>query len=228
MSAAPVLARAGVAVIDRHMDRLAAVLGPRDRAAEDLLDELRDGVLASAERRSAAGVPAIAAARAALAELGDVADLLPALTADLLAARAHACARVMLRTGPVAATIWVGALVIGPATLWSAAGWPAVPPLVGAGVLTTAACALVAVGAARGAGAARARLAHRSALAATIAGSLTDLGAVCVAASWLAAGGHARAWPAATAAALVAVLFSSGRIVLLGRRARHLWMARPA
>jgi uncharacterized membrane protein len=211
-------------VVDHHIDRLVAGLGPRDRTTGDLTDELRDGLLASAERIAATGVTDIAAAQAALREFGDVGRLTPAMSADVTATRAHAAARAILRSGPLAAALWTAVIIAGPASVWHAGTSrpQGVVPVLGLGVLFTIACTLTAYRAACGTGSRSTRIAHGAAVAGVTGCALTDLAGLTLIASWLTTMTTAHGaitWLTVAGAATV----SCGRMLLMSSRLRHLW-----
>jgi hypothetical protein len=212
---------AAVALIEHYLTGMAAALGPRDRTTHDLVDELRDGLLTTAEAWVAHGVPAADAARAAVRQCGALEQVTPIMRADAVATRARSTALAILAAGPLAAAPWAATLITSPASPWRmghASPWGMVLPWLGFGVLLTLACALTAHAAVTRVGRQRPQLAQVTAVAAAVTCASTDLAGLALIASWALAGSGGIAWPAATAAAVV----SAGRIVLDGDRVRRL------
>ena len=99
-------------------DYLAGLYG---RLPADLADEAAGGLAEAFERQLAAGSAEAAAAKAALAEFGDLDVVVAEYTRQAPGRRA---ARLLLATGPVAGSCWAAALIVSRA--WA---WP-VPPAV--------------------------------------------------------------------------------------------------
>jgi hypothetical protein len=138
---------AAVALIEHYLTGMAAALGPLDRTTDDLVDELRDGLLTRAEAWVAHGMPAADAARAAVRQCGGLEQVTPVMRADAVATRARRTALAILAAGPLAAAPWAATLVASPASPWhmgDASPWRMALPWLGFGVLVTLACALTA------------------------------------------------------------------------------------
>jgi len=91
------------------------VSGLRRRLPAALAEEAAAGLLETYEHHLAAGAGDHDAARAALAEFGDLATVVDEFTRQAPGRRA---ARLLLATGPVAGACWAAALVIGRAWTW--------------------------------------------------------------------------------------------------------------
>jgi hypothetical protein len=213
---------AALGLIENYLGQLASALGRPDRTTRDIIAELRDGLLAAAQRHVAGGLSGIEAARIAVRQCGAVEQLAPAMRADAIATRARATARALLRTGPLAAAAWAATVVIGPASPWlvgAASPWRTVLPWLGLGVLVTLACSLLAGTAGSGTAHESPRVARGAAIAAAVACAVTDLaGLTCIAILAVTAPG-AMAWPVGAAIAV-----SGARTVLAGHsvhRLRH-------
>ena len=138
---------------------IAAYLAALDRALRgprwtrvDICDEVRDGLLAAADRRRTHGADRAAAVQAALAEFGPPELVARAFAAELATARERRLLSTLLLTGPLVGVWWL--LLLGPQH------WPshaaelvaAIPVLPVVGATTAGAVAVLA---------ATGRLAHR-------------------------------------------------------------------
>lgn len=206
---------AAVTLVDDHLAQLAASLGPDDATTHDMLDELRDGLLARVEALGTDGLPPQAGARLALREFGGLQQVAPVLMADVMMTRARTVAVTMLRFAPTAAVVWAIALLTGAPTTAGAPPLIAAMAWLGPGCVCAAVAALTAYRAASRLDAPRPRMARAAAAAAAVACAVTDLAAVAYIAAWAFTG--IVAWPA-----LAAALVSGVRIVVVGRSAPRL------
>lgn len=168
------------------------VAGLHRKLPAPIADEAADGLIETYEQHLAAGTSEQEAARAALAEFGELELVVGEYTRQ--APGRHA-ARLLLATGPVAGLCWALALV--PSRAWA---WP-VPTTARLGfgtALLLAVALLLAAATSR-------RSYHRTRLTATASPVLLVLDATAVAAVMLAA-------PAVTAALAISAAFSLSRI----------------
>ncbi len=91
------------------------VAGLRRGLPAGLADEAADGLTETYQYHLASGAAEEEAARAALAEFGDLTAVLGEFTRQATGRRA---ARLLLATGPVAGTCWATALILGRAWTW--------------------------------------------------------------------------------------------------------------
>ncbi len=166
-------------LIDTYLVQLARQL------PADVVDELADGLDETYQRHLAGGAAPQSAARAALAEFGDAAEITTAFT---LLSPGRRTARMLLVTGPVVGACWAAALIAGHA--WT---WP-VPTLVrlGLGLLLLAVVSSLVIAATRRASYARTR-------ATVIAGGLAVLALDAAALAGAAVTAPMLAWPLAVA-----------------------------
>jgi hypothetical protein len=190
--------------------------GPRRKRA-DIVAEIGDGLLAAADRHRDRGATPLAAARAALTQLGPPEAVVRAFAGELATARARHLLAALLLTGPLVGVWWL--LLLTPA--WPTHPtqlWAAIPvlPLVGAAVVAAGAVLTTTGGHARRLPRLSPRRAQLSvqvvvaACAATDVTMLVVLGAVTIAG----ATGHPPVLVVAAAAASLA------RLLWLGRSAR--------
>lgn len=170
------------------------VAGLHRRLPPALAEETADGLIETYEHHLAAGTGEREAARAALAEFGDLATVTGEFTRQAPGRRA---ARLLLSTGPLAAPAWAAALILGHAWTWPV---PAGARLGFGAVLLLAVLALLAAATSR-------RSYQRTRLAAAASPVILALDATAVAAALAAA-------PALTVALGIAVAVSLGRIAL--------------
>ena len=208
------------AIVEDHLARISTALGRRDTVRDDVIDEVRDCLLTAVEQRVAGGMPPDPAAREAILDYGDLAQVAPAVAADVVTARAQASATAILHSGPVAAAVWTAVALAtraGPAP----SPWRAALTWLGPAVLLAVAGALVAYGAACHPDRWRTRVPRAAATTAIAACALTDLAALAFIAA--AATGGQR-WFVILAPAVISV----ARILVVGRCARALWSPLPA
>ncbi len=119
--------------VDAYLRAVAAGLpGPR-RAREDILAELRSGLLDAVDARRSAGLPARAAAEAALTEIGDPRQVARSFRPHLALTEARRTALTLAATGPPVGLLWVVAalashVAIRHAPPWQWAGAPPLSP----------------------------------------------------------------------------------------------------
>jgi hypothetical protein len=114
------------------------VTGLHRRLPAALADEAADGLIETYEHHLAAGAGELEAARAALADFGDLAMVVGEFTRQAPGRRA---ARLLLATGPAVGACWAAALILSRAWTWPV---PAAARLVFGAVLVLAVLALAA------------------------------------------------------------------------------------
>jgi hypothetical protein len=129
--------------------------GPR-QARNDILAELRSGLIDAVDARRSAGLSAQAATEAAIAEFGDPRQVAAAFRPHLVMIQARRTAIALAASGPLVGLLWAAAAVashiaIRHAPPWE---WPGVPPLspavfpaVGAAILAVALSSLTTIAA---------------------------------------------------------------------------------
>jgi hypothetical protein len=168
------------------------VAGLHRRLPAGLADEAADGLTETYQHHLAAGAGEQEAARAALAEFGDLATVVGEFARQAPGRRA---ARLLLATGPAAGGCWAAALVLGRAWTWPV---PAAARLSFGAVLLLAVLTLLAAATSR-------HSYQRTRLAMLVSPVILFLDATAVAAAAIAA-------PALTLALGAAVAVSLGRI----------------
>ena len=166
--------------------------GLHRRLPAAIADEAADGLIETFEHQIASGAGEQEAARAALAEFGDLAMVVGEFTRQSPGRRA---ARLLLATGPVAGSCWSAALILGRAWTWPV---PATARLSFGAVLLLAVLALLAAATSR-------HNYQRTRLTALSGPALIILDATAITATVLAA-------PALTLTLGIAVGVSLGRI----------------
>lgn len=139
----------GRQVIESYLAQVAAALPGPARVRADIVAELRSGLLDAADAHRRAGLPASAAAEAAVAEFGEPGRVAAAFRPELTARQARRLAGVLAATGVPVALLWVLAVQashpgISRAPLWRWAVAPPVPFAAGS-LLIAALAALAAV-----------------------------------------------------------------------------------
>jgi hypothetical protein len=162
-----------------------------------IADEVAAGLIETHEHHLATGASDAEAARAALAEFGDLATVVGEFTRQSPGRRA---ARLLLATGPAAGACWGAALILSRAWTWPV---PATARLGFGAALLVAAAFLVAAATSR-------HSYQRTRLAAAACPVLLALDVTAVAAAMLAA-------PALTSALALAVAISLSRIAFTAR-----------
>ena len=173
------------------------VAGLHRKLPAGLADEAADGLTETYQHHLACGAGEQEAARAALAEFGDLATVVGEFTRQAPGRRA---ARLLLATGPAAGGCWAAALVLSRAWTWPV---PATARLGFGAVLLLAVLALLAAATSR-------HSYQRTRLAMLASPVILALDATAVAAAALAA-------PALTPALGAAVAVSLGRIAFTAR-----------
>jgi hypothetical protein len=168
------------------------LVGLHQRLPVAIADEAADGLIETYEHHLASGAGQQAAARAAVAEFGDLETVIGEFTRQAPARRA---ARILLATGPAAGACWAAALILSHAWTWPV---PAAARLSFGAVLLLAVLALAAAATSR-------HSYQRTRLAAAASPVVLVLDATAVAAVALAA-------PAVTVALGMAAGVSLGRI----------------
>ncbi|MET8688384.1 permease prefix domain 1-containing protein [Streptomyces sp. NPDC004732] len=92
--------------VEEHVARLSATLLGPPRAKSRLLEEMRDGLLGTAEALVESGVPEAEAARLAVRDFGTVEELAPACQHELTIAQARHTARTLTLTVPFLLACW--------------------------------------------------------------------------------------------------------------------------
>jgi hypothetical protein len=152
----------------------------------DVVDELADGLDETYQRHLAGGAAPQSAARAALAEFGDAAEITTAFT---LQSPGRRTARMLLAAGPVVGACWAAALIAGHA--WT---WPVpTPARLGLGLLLLTAVATLVIAGTR-------RSSYTRTRATVIAGGLAVLALDAAALAGATVTAPVPAWPLAVAA----------------------------
>jgi hypothetical protein len=178
------------------------VAGLHRKLPPGIAEEAADGLAETYQQHLASGTGEQEAARAALAEFGDLATVTGEFTRQAPGRRA---ARLLLATGPVAGGCWAAALVLGRAWTWPV---PATARLGFAAVLLLAVLALLAAATSR-----HSYQRTRLAMLATPVILLLDATAVAAAAAFT---------PTFTPALSAAVAVSLGRITFTARTLRRI------
>ena len=222
--------------IDGYLSEVAAALPGSARARDDIIAELRSGLLDVTDAYRAAGYPAGEADAAALSEFGDPSQVAAAFRPELAARQARRTALTLISTGPLVGLLWAAAATASHIAIHRAPPWqwhgmpPATPvaiPLFGALFLTFMFAALLTVAATGSLTrwlTASPRTAPATAAIAGFAAAAADLAVFILLASKLASTPAALA-PAPTVAAATASLT---RFTLARRAARLCLTARAA
>jgi len=131
--------------VDAYLVQVAASLAGPPRARRDIVAELRGGLLDAAEAHRRAGLPAAAAAEAAITEFGAPRLVADAFRPELTARQARRVALMLVATGPLIGLLWITAALASHvasryALPWQ---WPWPPPLSAAVFLLAAGAVLV-------------------------------------------------------------------------------------
>jgi hypothetical protein len=97
---------AGLAV-EGYLAGVTARLPGTARAQAGIVAELRSGLLDAADAHESAGLPPAQAALAAIAELGDPAQVAAGFRAEIAASQARRVAVTLLVTGPLVGVLWI-------------------------------------------------------------------------------------------------------------------------
>lgn len=178
--------------------------GLRRSLPAPVADEAADGLIETYEQHLATGAGDHQAARAALADFGDLAVVVGEYTRQAPGRRA---ARLLLATGPAAGTCWALALLTSRAWTWPV---PAAARLAFGAILLVTVLTLLFVATTR-------RSYQRTRLALAAGPAIIALDTVAVAAALTAA-------PALTSVLVIAIAVSLGRIVFTARTLRRLFV----
>lgn len=142
--------------IEAYLSEVAAALPGPARARDDIIAELRSGLLDAADAYRAAGVPPGEAAAAATAEFGDSRQIAAGFGPELAARQARRLALTLITSGPLVGLLWAAAATasrvgIRHAPPWQWRGMPPTSliavPLFGAVLLTFVCAALITLAA---------------------------------------------------------------------------------
>jgi len=97
---------------ERYLDELARALPGSRRLKAPILDEVSDGLAECVAEHRSQGEDAETAARSAVAEFGDAADLARALAREMAGTFAHRLGLALILTGPVIGLGWLTAFAI--------------------------------------------------------------------------------------------------------------------
>jgi hypothetical protein len=146
----------GAPAVSAYLRAVAASMpGPR-RARDDILAELRSGLLDAIDTHRAAGLPAQAAAQAAITEFGDPRQVASAFRPHLAMTQARRTALALAATGPPVGLLWAAAALASHIAIRHAPPWqwqgapplsPAAFPAIGAAILLAAASTLATIAA---------------------------------------------------------------------------------
>jgi hypothetical protein len=121
----------GSPAVEAYLCAVAASMpGPR-QARNDILAELRSGLLDAMDAHRSAGLPAQAATEAAITEFGDPRQLAGAFRPHLAMIHARRTALALAATGPLVGLLWAAAAVASHITIRHAPPWqwPGAPPV---------------------------------------------------------------------------------------------------
>lgn len=223
--------------IEAYLSQVAAALPGPARTRDDIIAELRSGLLDAADAYRAAGHTPREANAAATAEFGDPRHVAAAFRPELAARQARRLALTLITTGPLIGLLWITAATASHIAIRNDPPWhwpgmpPAAPvavPLFAAVFLTFVCAALVTLAATRSPLArwlpATQGTAPATAAIAGFAAAAADLAVLTLLASKLAS------TPASLAPipVLAAAAASLTRITLARRAARHCLTARAA
>lgn len=97
---------------EQYLDELARALPGSRRLKAPILDEVSDGLAESVETHRSQGEDAMTAARSAVAEFGDAAELARALSSEMAGTFAHRLGLTLILTGPVIGLGWLTAFAM--------------------------------------------------------------------------------------------------------------------
>ena len=142
--------------IDAYLRQVSATMPGPAHARRDILAELRSGLLDAVDAHRSAGLPAGAAAEAAITEFGDPRQVTDAFRPHLAMVHARRVALTLLATGPLVGLLWTAAALASHIAIRNAPPWqwasapplsPAVFPAIGAALLIVVWSALATVAA---------------------------------------------------------------------------------
>jgi HAAS len=137
----------GGPLVDAYLGQVAASLPGPAQARRDILAELRSGLLDAVDAHRSAGLPADAAAEAAITEFGDPRQVAGAFRPYLAMRQARRVALTLIVTGPLVGLLWATAALASHITIrhtppWQ---WPGAPPLSVAAFPVVAAALVITV-----------------------------------------------------------------------------------
>ena len=97
---------------EQYLDELARALPGSRRLKAPILDEVSDGLAESVATHRSQGEDAVTAARSAVAEFGDVAELARALSSEMAGTFAHRLGLALILTGPIIGLGWLSAFAL--------------------------------------------------------------------------------------------------------------------
>ena len=95
------------AEVEQYLAAVTAQLAGPPRAHSGIVAELRSGLLDAADGHRSAGLPPAKAARAAIREFGDAAQVASGFRAEIAASQARRVAVTLLVTGPLVGVLWI-------------------------------------------------------------------------------------------------------------------------
>jgi hypothetical protein len=124
------------AAVEAYLAEIAAALPGPARSHADIMAELRAGLLDAADAHRSAGLPAVAAARAAVSEFGRPEQVAAGFRAEIAARHARRLSASLVAGGPLVGLLWVAAALASHLGLHAAPPWhwPDLPPLLGLGI----------------------------------------------------------------------------------------------
>jgi hypothetical protein len=111
--------------VERYLAEVTARLPGPPRAHSGIVAELRSGLLDAADAHRSAGLPPAQAARAAIREFGDPAQVAGGFRAEIAASQARRVAVTLLATGPLVGLLWVATAVASHLAIRRGLPWPA-------------------------------------------------------------------------------------------------------
>jgi hypothetical protein len=110
-------------VVERYLAEVTARLPGPPRAHPAIAAELRSGLLDATDAHRSAGLPPAQAARAAIREFGDPAQVAAGFRAEIAASQARRVAVTLLATGPLVGLLWIATAVASHLSLpWQGTG----------------------------------------------------------------------------------------------------------
>jgi hypothetical protein len=105
-------------LVAAYLDRLGAGLVGGRRAREATVAEIADGLIEAVEAHTRRGLAPVAAARRAVAEFGDPAELAAQLMAEQAGTTARRVGLGLVITGPMVGSVWVAQFAAGTGLGW--------------------------------------------------------------------------------------------------------------
>lgn len=97
--------------IESYLAAVASGLPGPARAQQDIVAELRAGLLDGMDARRSAGLPTVKAVEAAVLEFGDPRQVVDAFRPELAARSARRTALTLMATGPLVGALWIAAAI---------------------------------------------------------------------------------------------------------------------